>query len=296
MPAKVQKTGSKSKASIRVQMNDNKAPPDRYAVVGHPVEHSRSPLIHQLFAQQTGQNITYELIDAEPAAFETAVRGFGAAGGKGMNVTVPHKEAAFELVDEISDRAQAAGAVNTISIENGKLRGDNTDGVGFMRDLVTNYRQRVEGRSVLVLGAGGAARGILGPLLAAKPRALVIANRTPERARDLVTQLGAPAGLEAAAFASLTELAAFDLVINATSAGLHGEVPPFPASIVGPATFCYDLVYGVNETPFVRWAREAGAAQAVAGWGMLVEQAAESFFIWRGVRPDTAEIRKQLGH
>lgn len=277
-------------------MDNNKAPPDRYAVVGHPVAHSRSPLIHQLFARQTGQNITYELIDAEPAAFETAVRGFGAAGGKGMNVTVPHKEAAFELVDEISDRAQAAGAVNTISIEGSKLRGDNTDGVGFMRDLVSNHHQRVEGRSVLVLGAGGAARGILGPLLAAKPRAIVIANRTPERARDLVAQLGAPPGLEAAAFANLTDIPAFDLVINATSAGLHGEVPPFPKSIVSHETFCYDLVYGVNETPFVRWARKAGAGQAESGWGMLVEQAAESFFIWRGVRPDTAAVRKQLGH
>jgi shikimate dehydrogenase len=296
VPAKVQKTGAKSKASIRAQMTNNKPPPDRYAVVGHPIEHSRSPLIHQLFARQTGQNITYERIDAEPAAFETAVRGFGAAGGKGMNVTVPHKEAAFELVDELSDRAQAAGAVNTISIERGRLRGDNTDGVGFMRDLVTNHRQRVEDRSVLVLGAGGAARGILGPLLAAKPRAIVLANRTPERARDLVAQLGAPARLETAAFANLAELPAFDIVINATSAGLHGEVPPFPASLVNDKTFCYDLVYGVNETPFVHWALQAGAGQAVPGWGMLVEQAAESFFIWRGVRPDTAPVRKQLGH
>jgi shikimate dehydrogenase len=275
-------------------MTKNNAPPDRYAVVGHPIEHSRSPLIHQLFARQTGQHLTYELIDAEPPSFETAVRGFGAAGGKGLNVTVPHKEAAAALVDEISEPAHAAGAVNTITIEAGKLRGDNTDGVGFMRDVTVNQRQPIAARSVLVLGAGGAARGILGPLLAAQPRELVIANRTADRADQLIAHVGKPAGLRTTAFADLPSLGAFDVVINATSAGLKGEIPPFPASLVGPKTFCYDLVYSLNDTPFVAWARQHGAARAVQGWGMLIEQAAESFFIWRGVRPDTAPIRKQL--
>lgn len=275
-------------------MQKNEAPPDRYAVVGYPVAHSKSPLIHQLFARQTGQHMTYELLEAEPADFETAVRGFGAAGGKGLNVTVPHKEAAFALVDEISETASTAGAVNTISIVDGKLRGDNTDGVGFIRDVTVNHRQPLARASVLVLGAGGAARGIMGPLLETKPLKIVIANRTKERADRLVAQLGSPPTVRAAAFAELAAQSAFDVVINATSAGLKGEIPPFPATLVGPKSFCYDMVYSVHDTPFVAWARQHGAARAVQGWGMLIEQAAESFFIWRGVRPDTRPIRKQL--
>ncbi|HET8697591.1 MAG TPA: shikimate dehydrogenase [Gammaproteobacteria bacterium] len=275
-------------------MQKNAAPPDRYAVVGHPVAHSKSPLIHQLFARQTGEHLTYELLDAEPEHFETAVRGFGAAGGKGLNVTVPHKEAAFALVDERSEAASMAGAVNTISIDGGKLRGDNTDGVGFVRDVTVNHRQPLAGARVAVLGAGGAARGIMGPLLAAQPLEVVIANRTAERADRLVVELGSPPILRAVAFADLAGLAAFDVVVNATSAGLKGEMPPFPASLVGAESFCYDMVYSVHDTPFVTWARQHGAARAVQGWGMLIEQAAESFFIWRGVRPDTRPIRKQL--
>jgi shikimate dehydrogenase len=275
-------------------MAKNKSPPDRYALVGHPVEHSRSPLIHQLFARQSGHDITYELIDAEPKSFETAVRGFGAAGGKGLNVTVPHKEAAFELVDDVSEPAQAAGAVNTITFANGRLRGDNTDGVGLLRDLVTNHRVTLPGCSVLVLGAGGAARGIVGPLLGAKPSELVIANRTKARAEELVTRFASLGPLRSAAFDELAALPPFDLVLNATSAGLRGEAPPFPGSLIGPRTVAYDLVYSVNDTPFVTWAREHGAVRALQGWGMLIEQAAESFLIWRGVRPDTKPILKQL--
>jgi shikimate dehydrogenase len=272
----------------------NDLPPERYALVGHPVEHSRSPLIHTLFARQTGANLSYELIDAEPKSFETAVRGFGAAGGKGLNVTVPHKEAAYALVDEISAPADAAGAVNTIKFLDGKLYGENTDGVGLIRDLVTNQHQTLPGRRILVLGAGGAARGIVGPLLAAKPSELVVANRTKARADDLVAHFQSPHGLRAVAFAELEDLPPFDLLLNATSAGLNGEAPPFPASLIGPQSFCYDLVYSVTDTPFVLWARQHAAARAVQGWGMLIEQAAESFFIWRGVRPDTKPILKQL--
>jgi shikimate dehydrogenase len=270
------------------------AVPDRYALVGHPVEHSRSPLIHSLFARQTGENLSYELIDAEPKSFETAVRGFCAAGGKGLNVTVPHKEAAYKLVDEISAPAEDAGAVNTIKFVDGKLHGENTDGIGLIRDLVANQRQTLPGRRILVLGAGGAARGIVGPLLAAKPSELVIANRSKNRADDLVAHFASPPGVRAVGFDALGDLPAFDLLLNATSAGLKGEAPPFPASLVGPESCCYDLVYSVNDTPFVRWARGLGARRAVQGWGMLIEQAAESFFIWRGVRPDTKPILKQL--
>ncbi len=275
-------------------MAKNVLPPDRYALVGHPVGHSRSPLIHALFARQTRQNLSYELIDAEAKDFEAAVRGFAAGGGKGVNVTVPHKEAAFALVDEKGDAAQAAGAVNTISFRGGKLRGDNTDGVGLIRDLTANEHVTLEGRRVLVLGAGGAARGIVGPLLASQPAELVVANRTQKRADDLVAHFDSASRIGTVAFDELANLAPFDVLLNATSAGLKGEAPPFPGSLVGPASVCYDLVYSVNDTPFVAWARENGAARAIQGWGMLVEQAAEAFFIWRGVRPDTRPIRQQL--
>lgn len=274
--------------------NNDTSAPDRYGLVGHPVEHSRSPLIHTVFARQTRQRLTYELIDAAPEEFETAVRGFGAAGGKGLNVTVPHKEAACALCDESSEAATAAGAVNTISIVGGKLRGDNTDGVGFIRDVTVNHRQALAGKRVVVLGAGGAARGIIGPLLAANPASVAIANRTAERAEELVARFGA-AMLAAQTFATIAEQPPFDVVINATSAGLKGESPPFPASLVGPQSFCYDLVYGSSDTPFVVWAKHHGAARAAQGWGMLVEQAAEAFAIWRGVRPDTKPLLKQLG-
>ena len=271
----------------------NKTTPDRYALVGHPVEHSRSPLIHTVFARQTGQRLTYEIIDAEPPAFETAVRGFGAAGGKGMNVTVPHKEAAFALCSRSSEAATAAGAVNTISIADGVLTGHNTDGIGFIRDLTVNLRQSLAGARIVVLGAGGAARGIIGPLLKENPSELTLANRTKERAAELVAKLGGSL-LVARTFAELADLAPADFLINATSAGLKGEPPPFPVSLVSPQTFCYDLVYGSNDTPFVVWAKTHGAARAVHGWGMLVEQAAESFAIWRGVRPDTKPLLKQI--
>jgi shikimate dehydrogenase len=274
-------------------MTNNKSAPDRYGVVGHPVEHSRSPLIHTVFARQTRQRLTYELIDAEPASFETAVRGFGAAGGKGLNVTVPHKEAAFALCDEASAAARAAGAVNTISIAAGRLRGDNTDGSGFIRDLTVNQRQSLGGARIIVLGAGGAARGIVGPLLAERPAELTIANRTKERAEQVVARFAGSA-LGARTFDELAALPPYDFLINATSAGLKGETPPFPAALVGPGSFCYDLVYGSSDTPFVTWAKSHGAARAVQGWGMLVEQAAESFAIWRGVRPDTKALLKQI--
>jgi len=268
--------------------------PDRYGLVGHPVEHSRSPLIHTLFARQTGQNLSYELLDVEAAGFETAVRGFGAAGGKGLNVTVPHKETAFALCDECSEAATAAGAVNTISIDEGRLRGDNTDGVGFIRDVTLNQRQALAGRSIIVLGAGGAARGVVGPLLDQGPAELVIANRTKERADRLVADLKRTGDLRAVTFAELAALPAFDVLVNATSAGLQGEAPPFPASLVDDGSFCYDLVYSQHDTPFVTWAKSSGAERAVQGWGMLVEQAAESFAIWRGVRPDTRALIAQL--
>jgi shikimate dehydrogenase len=275
-------------------MDNNNAPPERYGLVGHPVEHSRSPFIHTLFARQTGQRITYEVIDASPAAFETAVRGFGAAGGRGLNVTVPHKEAACALVDELSDAARKAGAVNTVSIDGNRLRGDNTDGIGFVRDVTVNQGQELAGRSVILFGAGGAARGIVGPVLEEKPAKLVIANRSRQRAVDLAAHFGNPPEIEIVEFDELGGLPAFDVLVNASSAGLKGEATRFPGSLVGPESFCYDMVYSRNDTPFVAWAREHGAGLAVQGWGMLVEQAAQSFYVWRGVMPVTAPILTQL--
>jgi shikimate dehydrogenase len=275
-------------------MANNSAPPDRYGLVGHPVEHSRSPFIHTLFARQTGQHITYELIDVSPAGLETAVRGFGAAGGRGLNVTVPHKAAAFALCGEVTHAARVAGAINTITIDGNRLRGDNTDGVGFIRDVTVNQGFDLAGRSVILFGAGGAARGIVGPLLAEKPAKLVIANRSRQRAAELVAHFGNPPEIEIVEFDKLASQPAFDLLVNASSAGLKGEATPFPGSLVNAESFCYDMVYSRNDTPFVTWAHDHGAGHAVQGWGMLLEQAAESFRIWRGVMPVTAPILKQL--
>jgi shikimate dehydrogenase len=268
--------------------------PHRYGLVGHPVEHSRSPLIHQLFAKQTGEDISYELIDAEPESFETAVRGFGAAGGGGLNVTVPHKEAAFALMDEIGADARRARAVNTVTfLRNARMRGDNTDGVGFMRDLTMNLGEQVRDRRVVVLGAGGAARGILGPLLDAAPAEIVLANRTRARAEALAAELGLST-LKVCLFEALAGEAPFEILINTTSAGLRGKIPALPASAAPAESLCYDLAYSLKPTPFMEWARAQGVRRAVQGWGMLVEQAAESFFLWRGRRPDTAPILAQM--
>ena len=265
--------------------------PDRYAVVGFPIEHSYSPLIHRLFAEQTGENLTYTRLAAKPEKFHRTVRRFAAHGGRGLNVTVPHKEAAFELADVIGPEAERAGAVNTLSFtEDGRIRGDNTDGIGFRRDIEHNHEFALRGKRALVLGAGGAARGVLAALLGARPEELVLANRTARRATDLLASLGAPDNFSACPLPSLSDREPFDLVVNATSLGLHATKLPFPPDCLSEETFAYDLVYGPRNTPFVDWAVRHGAGKAVQGWGMLVEQAAESFAIWRGVRPDTTPV------
>lgn len=268
--------------------------PDRYAVIGHPVSHSRSPFIHTRFAAQTGQQLSYSTIDAAPDGFADVVRNFFTEGGKGLNVTVPHKEAAARLVDELTPRARRAGAVNTLALRRGGgLLGDNTDGAGLARDLANNHSISVAGRRVLLLGAGGAVRGVLAPLLGLKPSHLTIVNRTVQRARELVEQFSDLGELQAVSYEDLENLP-FDLVINATAASLTGEVPALPAGIVNKDSICYDLAYGRDDTPFVRWAHERGVARAMDGLGMLVEQAAESFHLWRGVRPDTASVLSAL--
>ncbi|MDX1498930.1 MAG: shikimate dehydrogenase [Woeseiaceae bacterium] len=267
---------------------------DRYGVMGYPVSHSRSPVIHRLFALETGEKIQYELLQVAPDKLETAIRQFQRTGGKGLNITVPHKQAVLRLTDHLSERATTAGAANTLSFREGEIHGDNTDGIGLLRDLVVNQGLNLEGARLLILGAGGATRGIVGPLLEMQPAGLVIANRTLDKAERLVERFGSLGPVSACRFDAVPADPAYDLVINATSAGVKGEAPPYPAAAVGPDTFCYDLSYGLSPTPFSAWAREHGAKKSLMGWGMLVEQAAESFHIWRGVRPNTAPVLKQI--
>jgi shikimate dehydrogenase len=268
--------------------------PDRYAVIGHPVAHSRSPWIHAEFARATSQSLLYTTIDATPARLGGAVRSFFEGGGRGLNVTAPHKEAVLEMLAALTERARIAGSVNTIAqLQPDVLLGDNTDGVGFVRDLQHNLGIRIRGKRVLLLGAGGAARGLLAPVLAEQPVELVIANRTMARAQGLETCFAARGPVRGIGYEGLGP-PAFDVIVNATAASLQHALPPLPAGLVGPATVCYDLAYGPDATPFVLWAREQGAALACMGGGMLVEQAAESFQLWRGVRPDTAAVLARL--
>lgn len=267
---------------------------DRYGVMGYPVVHSRSPVIHRLFALQTEQQIQYELLQVAPENLETAVHQFQRTGGKGLNITVPHKQAVRKLCDHVSERAHVADAVNTLSFIDGEIHGDNTDGIGLLRDLVVNLGFNIEGANILILGAGGATRGIVGPLLEMEPASLRIANRTLGRAQSIVEQFDARGTIKSCQFNAVPVNEPYDLIINATSAGVKGETPPYPAAAVAPKTFCYDLSYGLSPTPFSTWARDQGAEQSVMGWGMLIEQAAESFYIWRGVMPDTAPVLKQM--
>jgi shikimate dehydrogenase len=265
---------------------------DLYAVVGHPISHSKSPRIHSLFARQTGQAVEYTAIQAPPDDFNGTVRAFFRNGGKGLNVTVPFKEQAWTLADHRTPRAEKAGAANTLFLDqDDALVADNTDGVGLVRDLTVNHGVKLAGTRVLVLGAGGAVRGVLGPILAEHPASVTIANRTLARAEALVRLFSATRGgigLSACGFEQA--VGPFDLVINGTSASLQGDLPPVPASVIGEATVVYDMMYSLNVTTFNQWALEQGARQVFDGLGMLVEQAAESFYLWRGVRPETAPV------
>jgi len=266
---------------------------DRYAVFGHPIAHSKSPQIHTAFARQTGQDMTYEAILAPLDSFADSVAAFIAAGGRGANVTVPFKEEAFKLARRLSPRAQRAGAVNMLSFEADGILGDNTDGAGLVADLTRNLRCALAGKRILLLGAGGAARGVIEPLLDQQPAALVIANRTVSRAQELAELFGHAMndrGITACSFDAADT--AFDLIINATSASLAGELPPLSPRIFTADSLAYDLMYG-RDTPFLALARNHGAATA-DGLGMLVEQAAEAFYLWRGVRPDTAPVITSL--
>jgi shikimate dehydrogenase len=263
--------------------------PDRYAVIGHPVAHSLSPLVHLCFAEQCGQIMTYGRIDAEPEAFASSVRKFFLDGGSGLNVTVPHKEAAVQLADELDERARVAGAVNTlVRLRDGMLRGDNTDGVGLVRDLTQNLNTPLRGLRILLLGAGGAARGVLAPLLAERPAAILVANRTSAKSRALGYEFR-PYGKVKGVGLRVLKGKRFDVIVNATSASIAGQALSLPDELARDA-LCYDMYYGDHDSPFTRWAKEHGARSAHLGFGMLVEQAAEAFYLWRGVRPETRPV------
>lgn len=263
---------------------------DRYAVVGNPIAHSKSPLIHAEFARQTGQDMTYSVLLAPLDNFAGTVKKFQGEGGKGLNVTVPFKQEAWKLATSLTDRARLAEAVNTLKFEpDGTILGDNTDGAGLTRDIIENRGIPLEGMSVLLMGAGGAARGVLLPLLLQKPERLIIANRTPEKAVELERHFAAYGQVEGGDYARLAGRQ-FDIVINATSSSLSDALPPLPQGVFAPGSLAYDMMYGKGLTPFLQFAQANGATHLADGLGMLVEQAAESFFMWRGVRPQTQSV------
>jgi shikimate dehydrogenase len=264
--------------------------PDRYAVVGFPVKHSWSPFIHGMFAKQTDQAMTYTRMEVAPDDFNREIEAFFASGGSGLNITVPHKQSACLVARYRTPRAEIAGAVNTIAAQADGLLGDNTDGAGLVTDLTRNLGLTLKNIRILLLGAGGAARGVLGPLLGAAPEYLEIANRNTDRAIELADEFVTLGNVRGCGFDAITTTGHFDLVLNATSASLQETIPPIPPGLIGPTTLCYDMAYGKGDTAFTRWAKNAGAGRAETGWGMLVEQAAEAFFLWRGVKPETKSV------
>ncbi|MBT9613040.1 MAG: shikimate dehydrogenase [Burkholderiales bacterium] len=267
--------------------------PNHYAVFGNPISHSKSPLIHATFARQTGEVIRYEALLAPTDEFAAAVDAFRAAGGRGANVTVPFKQAAFSYATDLTERARLAQAVNTLRFEGEQVLGDNTDGAGLVRDITHNLGFAVQGKDVLLMGAGGAARGVLLPLLSCQPNSLTIANRTLHKAEALAQQFAAYGKVQASDYPSLAG-GRFDLLINATSSSLHDELPPLPPRIIAPGALAYDMMYGKGLTPFLAFAEANQATHLADGLGMLVEQAAESFYVWRGIRPETQPVIEML--
>jgi len=265
---------------------------DRYAVIGRPINHTKSPLIHGLFAQASGQQLAYGAIEGSLDGFEAQVLQFRSEGGRGMNITAPFKLRAFELADRRSERAQLARAANALKFEDGRIVAENFDGIGLLRDIQENLGEPLRNRRVLVLGAGGAVRGALLPFLQAGPAELVIANRDMAKAVALRNEVDHPR-LRISRYEEL-QGQPFDIVVNATSASLSGELPPLPAGVLSGTRLAYELAYGKGLTPFLRMAREHGATRLADGVGMLVEQAAEAFAWWRGVRPDTRAVIDRL--
>lgn len=262
--------------------------PDRYAVLGNPIAHSKSPELQMAFARQTGENITYRAICVEPDHFATTVTDFFSTGGKGLNITLPFKQEACQLADRLTSRARRAGAVNTLYLEAGQLVGDNTDGVGLVSDLREHLHWPLRDKHIVILGAGGAVRGVLEPLINEAPATLTIANRTLSKAESLARDFADRFTIHTCRFQELT--GPVDMIINATSTGLTGDLPPVATTLISGATCCYDMLYEQKLTPFLQWARAAGANAVSDGLGMLVCQGAASFSIWRGCKPDTFEV------
>ncbi len=261
---------------------------DRYAVVGNPISHSKSPLLHTSFAKQSGQDILYTAECVEPSLFAGTIKDFFNNGGKGLNITVPFKQDAFELADELTERAHRAGAVNTLLLQKGKILGDNTDGIGLVTDIENNLQWQLKDKDILILGAGGAVRGVLEPLLNSNPKKIMIANRTLSKAEQLADNFSHLGNIHACAYDDLE--GTFDIVINGTSASLGGERPALPDHILSPTSYCYDMMYAKEATPFIEWSKDQGATSTSDGLGMLVCQGAESFFLWRGVKPQTQPV------
>ncbi len=267
---------------------------DRYAVFGHPIKHSKSPRIHRLFAEQTGQALEYTAQDVPAEQFQATVAKFFAEGGKGLNCTVPLKELAWNYAGHKTERAQLSKAVNTLALQpDSSILGDNTDGIGLVTDLTANHGIALSGIRILILGAGGASRGIILPILERCPQSLIIANRTVDKAVKLAAEFHEKGSITGCGLGDLKDRQ-FDLILNATSASLSGQLPPLPTGLLATDGNCYDLAYGNEPTAFVRWGLENRAEKSLDGLGMLVEQAAEAFFIWRGVRPKTRPVIELL--
>ncbi|WAR45269.1 shikimate dehydrogenase [Methylomonas rapida] len=264
--------------------------PDNYAVFGHPISHSKSPRIHRLFAEQTAQNLSYVAEDVPADKFKASAEHFFQNGGKGLNCTVPLKELAWQYADCLTERARLGKAVNTLAKQSdGLILGDNTDGIGLVNDLTVNHHIELHASRILILGAGGATRGILAPILEHRPSQITIANRTLDKAETIVHEFADLGTLSSSDYPSLGHQL-FDLIINATSASLSGQLPPLPPGLLAPNGCCYDLAYGNQPTAFVHWGIAQQARKSLDGLGMLVEQAAEAFYLWRGVRPETQEV------
>lgn len=268
-------------------------PLDRYAVFGNPIGHSRSPQIHNQFAEQTGQSLIYTAELVELDQFTQAVSGFAKNNGKGLNITVPFKQEAWQLATERSSRAQRAGAVNTLIIKGNTLYGENTDGIGLVHDLVNNHRVEIKDQRVLIVGAGGAVRGVIEPILELNPTELVIANRTVEKALQIAKEFSDLGNISGCGLDALEENR-FDIVINGTSASLQGDLPTLPETLFTENACAYDMMYAADPTPFMQWAKQCGVSCVYDGLGMLVEQAAESFNLWRDVRPETKSVIKNI--
>lgn len=267
---------------------------DQYAVFGQPIKHSKSPRIHAMFAEQTDQPMSYRSQEVSAAQFQTAADTFFDQGGKGLNCTIPLKELAWQYAQQLTARACLSKAVNTLAIQpDGSILGDNTDGIGLVNDLTNNLNIQLLQQRILILGAGGATRGILGPIMEQRPAGITITNRTHSRALAIANEFAALGNLDICAFESL-EQHSFDIIINATSTSLSNELPNLPTGLLASNGVCYDLAYGDQATTFVRWGLEQNAQKSVDGLGMLVEQAAEAFYVWRGVRPQTLPVIELL--